>query len=125
MTANVFGLRLLAQPRVRLTVLVILAIVVLAFRAMQFATLTTEIQWGYDFSAYWAAAGHLLPGEPIYTAAQLAGPYAPQVQYLYLYPPPVAAAVTPLAALFPTTTAPRRGSGRASARSSSSGPCWR
>ena len=77
MTANVFGLRLLAQPRVRLTVLVILAIVVLAFRAIQFATLTTQIQWGYDFSAYWAAAGHLLAGEPIYARGPARRPVCP------------------------------------------------
>jgi alpha-1,2-mannosyltransferase len=101
-TANVFGLRLLSQPRVRLAVLVILVIVVLAFRALQFAALTGQVQWGYDFSWYWTAAGHLLHGEPIYSAAQLAGPYAPQGQEGFLYPPPLAAAFMPLAALFPT-----------------------
>ena len=102
MTANAYGLRLLRQPRVRLAILVLLLAVVLAFRALQFVVLTGQIQWGYDFSAYWSAARHLLAGEPIYTAAQLAGSYAPQVQYLYLYPPPLAALVTPLAWLFPT-----------------------
>jgi alpha-1,2-mannosyltransferase len=100
--ANAYGLRLLRQPRVRFTVLALLAIIVLAFRAVQFLGLTREIQWGYDFSAYWAAADRLLNGAGLYTAAQLAGPYAPQAQYLYLYPPPLATAVTPLAALFPT-----------------------
>lgn len=102
MTSNAYGLRLLAQPRVRLMVLVILAILVLALRALQFATLTTQIQWGYDFSAYWDAGSRLLDGEALYDAAQLLGPYAPQVQYLYLYPPPLAAAAMPLAGLFPT-----------------------
>ena len=76
--------------------------VVLALRALQFAALTNEIQWGYDFSAYWTAANRLLSGVSPYTAEQLAGPYAPQQQFLYLYPPPLAAAVTPLANLFPT-----------------------
>lgn len=102
MTSSAYGLRLLAQPRVRLTVLILLVALALVFRILQFVALTREIQWGYDFSAYWSAAGHLLAGEPLYSAAQLAGPYAPQVQYLYLYPPPVAVAVAPLAALFPT-----------------------
>ena len=102
MTANAYGLRLLRQPGVRLAILVLVLVVVLAFRALQFAVLTGQIQWGYDFSAYWSAANHLLAGEPIYTGVQLAGPYAPQVQYLYLYPPPLAALVAPLAWLFPT-----------------------
>lgn len=101
-TSNAYGLRLLAQPRVRLAVLAMLALLAVAFRALQFVALTGEIQWGYDFSAYWDAARRLLEGTALYGAHQLAGPYAPQVQYLYLYPPPLAAAVTPLAALFPT-----------------------
>jgi hypothetical protein len=100
--ANAYGFRLLRQPRVRLAILVLLLVVALAYRALQFVLLTGQIQWGYDFSAYWSAASHLLAGEPLYSAAQLAGPYAPQVQYLYLYPPPVAAVVAPLASLFPT-----------------------
>jgi len=100
--ANAYGLRLLRQPRVRFAVLALLAILVLAVRALQFFALTHEIQWGYDFSAYWAAANRLLDGAGLYTPAQLAGPYAPQAQYLYLYPPPLAGAVTPLAVLFPT-----------------------
>ena len=43
-----------------------------AFRARQFVLFTRQIQWGYDFSAYWTAAGHLLDGQPIYQAQQLA-----------------------------------------------------
>src|SRR6185436_4588433 len=73
----------------------------LAFRAVQFALLTREVQWGYDFSFYWTAGKRLLNGEAIYSAAQLAGPYAPQGQDGFLYPPPFAALVTPLAPLFP------------------------
>ena len=72
-----------------MAILVILAVVVLAFRAVQFLALTREIQWGYDFSAYWAAADRLLGGEALYAASQLADPYAPQQQFLYLYPPPL------------------------------------
>jgi alpha-1,2-mannosyltransferase len=96
-----YGLRLLAEPRVqRISVTLVLAVVLL-FRIGQFAVFTTQIQWGYDFSAYWQAGANLLAGEPIYAADQLSGPYAPQRQYLYLYPPPLAAAVTPLSALVP------------------------
>jgi len=73
---------------------------VLVFRATQFAGLTGQVQWGYDFSFYWTAASHVLHGELIYSAAQLAGPYAPQGQDGFLYPPPLAAEVMPLAALF-------------------------
>lgn len=102
MASNAYGLRLLRQPAVQQAIVTLLVLVVLAFRALQFVALTRQIQWGYDFSYYWRAALHLLHGEPIYSAAQLAGPYAPQGQDGFLYPPPLAAAVTPLAALFPT-----------------------
>jgi hypothetical protein len=98
---NVYGLRLLAQPRVRLTILAVLTFVVLGYRLVQFAYWTGQPQWAYDFTFYWTAAGHLLHGEPIYSAAQLAGPYAPQAQEGFLYPPALAALVTPLAAIFP------------------------
>ncbi len=79
----------------------IVAIFVLMFRAFQFALFTRQIQWGYDFSAYWSAAGRLLSGLSPYDAQQLAGTYSPQQQFLYLYPPPLAALVTPLHLLFP------------------------
>jgi hypothetical protein len=102
MTSNTYGLRLLRQPPVRFAVLALLAVLVLAYRALQFVAFANQIEWGYDFSAYWAAARHLIAGEPIYTATQLAGSYAPQVHELYLYPPPLAALVMPLAWLFPT-----------------------
>jgi hypothetical protein len=97
-----YGLRLLAKPGVQLAALTVLVLVTVAFRALQFWRLTGEIQWGYDFSAYWAAASRLMAGESLYSVAQLAGPYAPQMQFLYLYPAPLAASVAPLAALFPT-----------------------
>jgi hypothetical protein len=99
MIGSTFGLRLLTKPSVQLTVLWLLTAVVGAFRALQFASLTKQIQWGYDFSAYWIA-GHLaLRGISPFTPGQLAGPYSPQQQYLYLYPPPLAVLVSPLAGL--------------------------
>ena len=101
MTSGTYGLRLLARPGVRASIVVLLALIAVAYRAVQFIALTRDIQWGYDFSAYWSAAGRLLDGLSPYAASQLAGPYGPQQQFLYLYPPPLAAAVMPLAALFP------------------------
>jgi alpha-1,2-mannosyltransferase len=98
----VYGVRLLRKRPVQLAALSVITLVVLAFRALQFALFTRADQWGYDFSFYWTAARRLLDGRPIYSAAQLAGPYAPQGQDGFLYPPPLAAAVAPLAALFPT-----------------------
>ncbi|MEO8468038.1 MAG: glycosyltransferase family 87 protein, partial [Chloroflexota bacterium] len=102
MFANMYGVRRLADPGFRRLVIVTIALILLAFRITQFAVFSTQIQWGYDFSAYWSAAGHLLSGQPIYAADQLTGPYAPQRQFLYLYPPPLAAAVTPIALLVPS-----------------------
>ena len=101
MTSGIYGLRLLRDPAFQRIVLVVLAVVLVAFRLTQFLVWSTRIQWGYDFSAYWTAASNLLHGLPIYVVDQLAGPYAPQRQFLYLYPPPLAGAVTPLAALIP------------------------
>ena len=99
MGSNVYGLRLLAKPGVQRLALGVLLGVVLLYRVLQIAVLTGQIQWGYDFSFYWTAAAHLLDGQPIYSAAQLAGPYAPQGQEGFLYPPPFAAALIPFAAV--------------------------
>lgn len=100
MASGVYGLRLLAQPRVQRVALGVATTVVLLFRLSQFAYWTGQIQWGYDFSAYWAAGARLIRGLSPYQAFQLAGTYSPQQQYLYLYPPPLAGAATPLAAAF-------------------------
>ena len=97
---EVYGLRLLAEPKVQQVAVTLVLFVVLAFRVIQFAVFTTQIQWGYDFSAYWLAGSHLLAGEGIYGEGQLLAPYPPQQQYLYLYPPPLAAFVAPLSLLF-------------------------
>jgi alpha-1,2-mannosyltransferase len=104
-----WGLRVFADPRfIRLTIGILIAIV-LAYRAVQVISWLSAPQWGYDFSAYWLAARHLLDGQPIYTAAQLAGTYAPQGQFLYLYPPLVAVLAIPLAWLSPASYGPAAG----------------
>ena len=102
MIGSTFGLRLLTKSSVQLSILWLLAIITLLFRLRQLVTLMGEIQWGYDFSYYWTAARQLLDGGAIYSPAQLAGPYAPQGQLGFLYPPPLAAAVIPLASIFPS-----------------------
>ncbi|MEA2673621.1 MAG: alpha,2-mannosyltransferase [Chloroflexota bacterium] len=99
--SSAYGLRLLAKPRVRLAIVVFVALIVVVYRAYQLAYLTTQPQWGYDLSFYWTAAQHLIHGEPIYSLAQLSGPYAPQGQDGFLYPPPFAALMIPLAAVTP------------------------
>lgn len=102
MASGVYGLRLLARPKVQRVALTVAAAVVLLFRLSQFLYWTGQIQWGYDFSAYWAAAARLMRGLSPYERFQLAGTYSPQQQYLYLYPPPLAVAATPLAGGFPS-----------------------
>ena len=99
MLANVYGLRLLRKPNVQRSALVVAAAIALAFRAIQFLSFTDRPQWGYDFAFYWTAGQHLLRGEPIYSLQQLSGPYAPQGQEGFLYPPPFAAVMVPFAAL--------------------------
>jgi alpha-1,2-mannosyltransferase len=98
--SDIYGFRLLGAPRVQRSVLVVVLALILGYRALQLVAFSAQIQWGYDFSAYWSAARHVLDGAPIYADWQLAGQYSPQQQYLYLYPPFLAVAVTPLAAVF-------------------------
>lgn len=88
------------NPRFQGAAIALLLVVILAFRGLQFIAWTSSIQWGYDFSAYWQAARSILDGGPLYSPHQLVGPYGPQQQYLYLYPPFLAVAVAPLAAAF-------------------------
>ena len=96
-----FGLRLLWDPRFQARALATLAVVAVAYRAIQFAQLSGEPQFGYDVSFYWSAARHLLTGQPLYDAAQLSGTYVPQGGGFYLYPPLLAVLFMPLAAIFP------------------------
>jgi hypothetical protein len=97
---NLYGFRRLRDPAFRRLMLLLVAAILIVFRSVQFAIFTTQIQWGYDFSFYWRAADALVHGLPIYSAEQLAGPYAPQGQSGFLYPPPFAVAMIPFAVLF-------------------------
>jgi hypothetical protein len=98
--SGVFGLRLLLKPRVQRAALVVVLLVLLVARIGQFIQFSTQVQWGYDFAAYWQAGNRILGGEPLYAAFQTAGPYSPQQAQLYLYPPFLAAVVTPMSAAF-------------------------
>jgi Glycosyltransferase family 87 len=100
--SRIYGVRLLLRPEIQHRVLVIVLAIVLPFRVLQLLTFSTEIQWGYDLSAYLQASRHVLDGQPIYNDAQLAGPYSPQAQFLYLYPPFLAVAMAPVAAIVGT-----------------------
>src|SRR5947209_20467139 len=82
-----------------------IAVLAVAFRLLQVPATPRNLV-GYDFRFYWTAARQLLNGQSIYSAQQPAGPYPPQGQEGFLYPPPLAALVTPLAALFPNDPVP-------------------
>jgi len=103
--ANVYGLRLLGDPVVRRLGAAVIAVLAVAYRLVQLPA-TPPDHVGYDFRFYWTAARQLLDGQSIYSAQQLAGPYPPQGQEGFLYPPPLAALVTPFAAVFPTDPIP-------------------
>ncbi|HXI45100.1 MAG TPA: glycosyltransferase family 87 protein, partial [Candidatus Acidoferrales bacterium] len=105
MAGNVYGLRLLGDPVVRRVGAAVVAVLAVLYRLIQVPA-TPADHVGYDFRFYWTAARQLLDGGSIYSAQQLAGPYPPQGQEGFLYPPPLAALVTPVAALFPSDPLP-------------------
>jgi Glycosyltransferase family 87 len=102
---NVYGLRLLRRPAVRDTSLVVIAAILLVTRLIQVLSVE-KARLAFDFKWYWVAAGQLLNGESIYSAQQLGGPYAPQGQEGFLYPPPLAALVTPFYLASPSDPLP-------------------
>lgn len=55
--------------------------------------------WAQDFDAYRAAALRLANGGSLYTSLSLSGDFEPMGQELYLYPPPLGIALTPIAQL--------------------------
>ena len=96
-----YGLRLLFDPSfVRVAIGLALA-VVLAVRAVQLIVLSSDVNWGYDLSAYLNAGRLVLDGQSPYAPFQLEGTYSPHLRLLYIYPPFTAVAAAPFAALFP------------------------
>jgi len=73
---------------------------VLAFRAAYFLVAINGRAWAYDFSAYWLAAVRIVTHQPLYSAAQLVGPFPPQERFAYLYPPFLAVVLSPLVSVF-------------------------
>lgn len=102
---GLYGLRLLRKPGVQQTVLGMLVLLILAYRAIQFLGWLHDPAWSYDFAAYWAAAHHLLDHQPIYTPDQLAGPFVLGPANLYQYPPALAFYLAPFAASLGDTPA--------------------
>jgi len=101
----VYGLRLLRRPAVRDASLTVIAVVLLATRLIQLLDVGRE-RLAFDFKWYWTAAGAVVNGGSIYSAQQLSGSYAPQGQEGFLYPPPLAALVTPFYLFSPTDPIP-------------------
>ena len=106
--SGVYGLRLLADIRVQRLALLIVIAFALVYRVVQLP-FGREDLLGYDFENYWVAARHLLAGEPVYSAAQLAGPFAAQGQAGFVYPPALLVIVLPLAMLSPDSHLPAAG----------------
>jgi Glycosyltransferase family 87 len=67
---------------------------------------STSPGWGYDFEAYLLAAHRLIDGASIYLPWTVDGPFQPGPYGLYLYSPPLAAAMLPFTAVsVPAATA--------------------
>ncbi len=84
------GLRLLALA---------ITIVGLLWLALALPSLTGTSNWGEDFVAYHEAAERLLQTGTPYVPESLESGFEPMGQFLYLYPPPLSIAVTPLTLL--------------------------
>lgn len=96
MTPGVYGLRLLRSRQHQGAALTLIVAIVVGFRVFQLAVLSGEPKWAWDLSFYWEAGRRLVEGLSIYSADQLAGPYVPEGQDGFLYPPAFAVAFAPL-----------------------------
>jgi alpha-1,2-mannosyltransferase len=92
---------LFTRPEFQLAVVATVGAVLAVFRVLQLAALARDRMWAADFGFYWTAAIHVLHGESMYSAQQLAGPYIAENQLGFLYPPPFAAVLSPFAAMLP------------------------
>jgi alpha-1,2-mannosyltransferase len=98
---SAFGLRLLFDPKfLRVAIGFVLALV-LGVRVLQLVVLSSDVNWGYDLSAYLNAGRLVLDGQSPYAPFQLEGAYSPHLRLLYIYPPFTAVVAAPFAALFP------------------------
>jgi hypothetical protein len=95
------GLRVLADPRFRLTLAAFLLCAALLLLGMLLIRQAADPagQYGFDFDAYRAAARDIAAGRSPYAPSMLAAPVAVQGEVLYKYPPTFAQLLVPLAAL--------------------------
>jgi alpha-1,2-mannosyltransferase len=77
----------------------VLAVAALAWLALGLLSFPDSVAWGFDFQAYHAAAERLADGVGLYTSRSLSGSFEPTTAGLYLYPPPFAVGVLPLASV--------------------------
>jgi hypothetical protein len=70
-----------------------------------FLSLVDSRAFGYDFGAYDAAARRVVAGEPLYVADTVDAYREGRYDGLYLYPPPLAVALTPVALIDPRAAA--------------------
>ena len=75
---------------------------ILAIAALTFAD---SAGFAYDFAAYDSAARRITDGQPLYRAGTVAAYQDGRYEGLYLYPPPLAVALTPVAFVDPETAA--------------------
>jgi alpha-1,2-mannosyltransferase len=100
-----YGVRLLFDQRfLRIALGVVLGLTLL-FRVVQLLALTGDEYWGYDLSSYTGSGQLVLDGQSPYWDFQLEGTYKPQgPRGLYTYPPFLAVAFVPAAAVFDDDT---------------------
>ena len=100
-----YGVRLLFDQRFLRIALAFVLGLTLTFRILQLLALTGDEYWGYDLSSYTGSGQLVLEGKSPYWDFQLEGTYKPQgPRGLYTYPPFLAAAFVPAAAVFDDDT---------------------
>ena len=100
-----YGFRLLFDPTFLRIALAVVLTLTLALRIVQLLALTGDEYWGYDLSSYTGSGQLVLDGKSPYWDFQLEGTYKPQgPRGLYTYPPFLAVAFVPAAAVFEDDT---------------------
>jgi hypothetical protein len=102
---STFGIRLLFDGRFLRIALAVVLTLTLTLRVVQLLALTGDEYWGYDLSSYTGSGQLVLDGQSPYWDFQLEGTYKPQgPRGLYTYPPFLAVAFVPAAAVFDDDT---------------------
>jgi hypothetical protein len=102
---SAYGVRLLLDQRFQRIAIALVLGLTLTLRVLQLLALTGDEYWGYDLSSYTGSGQLVLDGQSPYWDFQLEGTYKPQgPRGLYTYPPFLAAAFVPAAAVFDDDT---------------------